>query len=89
MFYQLSQVDPLSAGGASVPGFPVGEDQRAQNFVAEDTHTFSPTLIAVARFSFLRNKFLYGERENHQPPSALDSNTSRVSQSPLDRHSSR
>ena len=69
MFYQLSQVDPLSAGGASVPGFPVGQDQRAQNFVAEDTHSFSPTLIAVGRFSFLRNKFLYGERENHQPPS--------------------
>ena len=46
MFYQLSQVDPLSPGGASVPGFPVGEDQRAQNFVAQETHTFSPTLIA-------------------------------------------
>src|SRR5580698_6150647 len=35
IFYQLSQVDPLSPGGASVPGFPVGEDQRAQNFVAD------------------------------------------------------
>jgi Carboxypeptidase regulatory-like domain/TonB dependent receptor len=69
MFFQLSQVDPLSSGGASVPGFPVGEDQRAQNFVAEDTHTFSPSLIAVGRFSFLRNKFLFGLRENHQPPS--------------------
>jgi hypothetical protein len=71
MFYQLSQVDPLSPGGASVPGFPVGEDQRAQNFVAQDTHTFSPVLIAVARFSFLRNKFLFGQHENHQPPSDL------------------
>ncbi len=71
MFNQLSQVDPLSPGGASVPGFPVGEDQRAQNFVAQDTHTFSPTLIAVARFSFLRNKFLFGEHENHQSPSSL------------------
>jgi hypothetical protein len=69
MFFQLSQLDPLTSGGASVPGFPVGEDQRAQNFVAEDTHTFSPNLIAVLRFSFLRNKFLFGERENHQPPS--------------------
>ena len=68
MFNQLSQLDPLAPGGASVPGFPVGEDQRAQNFVAEDTHTFSPTLIAVARFSFLRNKLLFGEHENHEPP---------------------
>jgi hypothetical protein len=71
MFYQLSQIDPLSPGGASVPGFPVGEDQRAQNFVAQETHTFSPNLVAVARFSFLRNKFLFGEREDHQPPSDL------------------
>ena len=71
MFYQLSQTDPLSPGGASVPGFPVGEDQRAQSFVAQETHTFSPSLIAVARFSFLRNKFLFGERENHQLPSSL------------------
>ena len=71
MFNQLSQVDPLSPGGASVPGFPVGEGQRAQNFVAQETHTFSPSLIAVARFSFLRNKFLFGERENHQTPASL------------------
>src|SRR6202021_3248289 len=71
MFNQLSQVDPLSPGGASVPGFPVGEDQRAQDFVADETHTFSPDIIAVARFSFLRNKFLFGEHENHQTPESL------------------
>src|ERR1700751_3224957 len=47
MFNQLSQVDPLPPGGASVPGFPGGEDQRAQNFVAQETHTFSPSVIAV------------------------------------------
>ena len=71
MFNQLSQLDPLSPGGASVPGFPVGEDQRAQNFVAEETHSFSPALVAVVRFSFLRNKFLFGEHQNQQPPSSF------------------
>jgi Outer membrane receptor for ferrienterochelin and colicins len=71
MFNQLSQIDPLSPGGASVPGFPVGEDQRAQNFVGQETHTFSPTLIAIGRFSFLRNKFLFGEHEDHQSPASL------------------
>jgi len=71
MFNQLSQLDPLSPGGASVPGFPVGEEQRAQNFVAQETHTFSPALIGVARLSYLRNKFLFGEREDHQAPSTL------------------
>jgi hypothetical protein len=50
MFNQLSQVDPLAPGGASVPGFPVGENQRAQDFVAQETHTYFPSLISVARF---------------------------------------
>jgi hypothetical protein len=31
-------------------------------------------VIGVLRFSFLRNKFLFGERTNHTPPSALGFN---------------
>jgi hypothetical protein len=57
--------------GANVPGFPVGEDDRAQNFVAQETHVFSPNTIGVARFSFLRNKFLLDEHLNHESPSDL------------------
>ena len=60
--------DPLSPAGASVPGFPIGENHRAQDFVAQETHTFSPSLIGTLRFSFLRNKFLFGERTNHTSP---------------------
>ena len=41
---------------------------RAQNFVAQETHTFSPSMIGIFRFSFLRNKFLRGERFNHTTP---------------------
>jgi len=66
-----SQVDPLSITGANVPGFPVGENTRAQNIALEDTHTFSPTLVDVARFSFLRYKFLFDEDLNHTPPSSF------------------
>lgn len=69
-----SRFDPLSPAGASVPGFPIGESHRAQNFVAQETHTFSPSVVGVLRFSFLRNKFLFGERTNHTPPSALGFN---------------
>jgi Carboxypeptidase regulatory-like domain/TonB dependent receptor len=69
-----TRFDPLSPAGASVPGFPVGESHRAQNFVAQETHTFSPSVVGVLRFSFLRNKFLFGERTNHTPPSALGFN---------------
>ena len=63
--------DPLSPVGANVPGFPVGEYDRAQNFVAQETHIFSPSTIGVARFSFLRNVFLLDEHLNHQSPSSL------------------
>jgi hypothetical protein len=63
--------DPLSPVGANVPGFPVGEYDRGQNFVAQETHVFSPTTIAVARFSYLRNKFLLDQHLNHESPSQL------------------
>ncbi|MGC2183421.1 MAG: carboxypeptidase regulatory-like domain-containing protein, partial [Terriglobales bacterium] len=69
-----TRFDPLSPAGASVPGFPVGEDHRGQDFVAQLTHTFSPTLIAVARFSFLRNKAMFGQRSNHISPTDLGFN---------------
>jgi hypothetical protein len=66
-----TRFDPLSPAGASVPGFPIGENHRAQDFVAQETHTFSPTLVGVLRFSFLRNKFIFGERVNHTSPADL------------------
>ena len=71
MFSGGPTTDPLSTSGANVPGFPVGEDDRAQNFVVQETHVFSPAVVSVARFSYLRNKFLFGERVNHEPPSSL------------------
>ena len=69
MFYQFFPGRPAIAQRRKRAWFPVGEDQRAQNIVAQETHAFSSNLVLVARFSFLRNKFLFGERENHQPPS--------------------
>jgi hypothetical protein len=66
-----TELHPIATSGASVPGFPVGQDQRAQNFVAQETHTFSPTTVGVFRFSYLRNKFLYGESENNTTPASL------------------
>jgi len=71
LFSDGNGFDPLSTSGASVPGFPVGEDHRAQNFVAQETHTFSPSVIGVFRFSFLRNKFLFDEHLNHTTPESL------------------
>src|SRR6202522_4288342 len=71
MFSTGPTTDPLSPVGANVPGFPVGEYDRAQNAVAQETHIFSPTIIGVVRFSFLRNTFLLDEHLNHESPADL------------------
>ena len=71
MYSSGPTTDPLSPAGANVPGFPVGEYDRAQNFVAQETHVFSPSVIGVARFSFLRNTFLLDQHLNHQSPVSL------------------
>jgi outer membrane receptor protein involved in Fe transport len=71
MYSSGPTTDPLSPVGANVPGFPVGEYDRGQNFVGQETHVFSPTTIAVARFSYLRNKFLLDQHLNHELPSDL------------------
>jgi hypothetical protein len=70
-FGQRTQTDPLSTAGANVPGFPVGENQRDQNFVAQETHTFSPSILGILRVSYLRNKFLLDEHINHTDPASL------------------
>ncbi len=71
MYSSGPTTDPLSPVGANVPGFPVGEYDRAQNFVAQETHLFSPEIIGVGRFSFLRNTFLLDQHLNHESPSDL------------------
>ena len=71
MYSSGPTTDPLSPVGANVPGFPVGEYDRAQNFVTQETHIFSPTTIGVARFSFLRNTFLLDQHLNHESLSDL------------------
>ena len=68
---QSAETDPLPQGGANVPGFPVSTSEREQNFVAQETHTFSPTLVGILRASYLRNKFLLGNSINHTDPSTL------------------
>jgi hypothetical protein len=66
-----TRFDPLSPAGAGVPGFPVGEDHRTQNLVAQWTRSFSGSLLGIARFAFLRNKFLFDEHLNNSSPASL------------------
>ena len=71
MYSSGPTTDPLSPVGANVPGFPIGEYDRAQNFVGQETHIFSPSTIGVARLSYLRNTFLLDQHLNHEPLSNL------------------
>jgi len=71
MFSTGPTTNPVSPSGASVPGFPVGEYDRAQNFVSQETHVFSTNTIGVVRFSFLRNTFLLSQHLNHESPADL------------------
>ncbi len=71
LFWNGSQVDPLSISGANVPGFPVGENFQAQSASIVETHSFSPAVVNVAQLSYLRNKLLAGEALNHASPSSL------------------
>jgi len=70
-FLNGTRFDPLSTSGAGVPGFPVGENHRTQSFDAQLTHTFSPSVVNIARFAFLRNKFLFNEHLNNTSPASL------------------
>ncbi len=54
-FYSLApQSEPFSPFGANVPGWGLQQTERNHMFVLSDTEVFSPTVINVARFGFMR-----------------------------------
>jgi outer membrane receptor protein involved in Fe transport len=66
-----SNYNPLSIKGADVPGFPVGDDITAQSATISETHSFSERTLNTLRASYFRNAFLFDQRFNQTPPSAL------------------
>ncbi len=66
-----SNFNPLSIKGAEVPGFPVGDDLTTQSFTIAETHSFSERTVNILRASFFRHSFLFDQRFNTTPPSAL------------------
>jgi hypothetical protein len=73
-FSQGSAYEPISIAGADVPGFPIGNDLRTQNFLISETHTFSPVILNYFRFSYFRNNFDFNQRFNQTPPSSVGFN---------------
>ena len=66
-----SEIDPLPIAGAGVPGFPVGDSIRTHSVTVSETHVFSPGTLQTFRAAFFRNEFIFGQRLNSTPPSAL------------------
>ena len=66
-----SELDPLPIAGAGVPGFPVGDSIRTHSVTVSETHVFSPGALQTFRAAFFRNEFIFGQRLNSTPPSAL------------------
>src|SRR3984957_15268860 len=60
---------PFSPFGGTVPGWGLGELQQNTMFVLSDTHVFTPNLINVARFGFMR---FNGLSRGDEPISAAD-----------------
>ncbi len=46
--------EPFTPFAATVPGWGTNQTERNDMFVLSDTHAFSPTLVNVARFGFMR-----------------------------------
>jgi hypothetical protein len=46
--------EPFTPFAATVPGWGTNQNERNDMFILSDTHVFSPTLVNVARFGFMR-----------------------------------
>jgi hypothetical protein len=67
-------INPVSVRGTDVPGFPTRDDITTHSGVVSYTHILSSTLTNSLRGGYLRYKFLYDQRLNQTPPSALGFN---------------
>jgi Carboxypeptidase regulatory-like domain/TonB-dependent Receptor Plug Domain len=69
-FYSRAPMqEPFSPFGASVPGWGLNETDRNHMFVVSDTHTFSPSLVNIARVGFMR---FQGYSKGDEPINAAD-----------------
>jgi hypothetical protein len=64
-------INPVSVRGSDLPGYPTRDDFTAHSAVLSNTHLFSPNLSNSLEGSFFRYEFLFDQRLNRTPPSAL------------------
>ena len=64
-------INPVSVRGTDLPGYPTRDDYTAHSTVGSNTYQISPSMINAIEGSFLRYEFLFDQRLNRTPPSAL------------------
>jgi len=64
-------INPVSVRGSDLPGYPTRDDFTAHSFVAGHTWLISSHITNSIEGSFFRYEFLFDQRLNKTPPSAL------------------
>jgi Carboxypeptidase regulatory-like domain/TonB-dependent Receptor Plug Domain len=70
-WFQGYNVNPVSVRGTDLPGYPTRDDFTANSAVLSNTHLFSPNMSNSVELSYFRYQFLFDQRLNTTPPSAL------------------
>jgi hypothetical protein len=73
-------INPVSVRGTDLPGYPTRDDFTANSFVVPHTALPSSSMTNSFEFSFFRYEFLFDQRLNKTPPSALGFNFDSASQ---------
>lgn len=71
VFQGSPEVDALSFGGGTLPGFAAQEDEHYKLFTAAYTHTFTPSLLNVLRADYTRLNFHTVDPDPEIQPSSL------------------
>ncbi|MEO8737983.1 MAG: hypothetical protein ABI380_15770, partial [Edaphobacter sp.] len=64
-------INPVSVRGSDLPGYPTRDDFTAHSLVGAHTWVFSSSMTNAFEASFFRYEFIFDERLNRTPPSAL------------------
>jgi Carboxypeptidase regulatory-like domain len=64
-------INPVSVRGSDLPGYPTRDDFTAHSFVAAHTLLVNSHITNSVEGSFFRYEFLFDQRLNRTPPSAL------------------
>jgi len=64
-------INPVSVRGTDAPGYPTRDDLKTHSLLLSNTRIFTPSLTNALRVSYFRHEFLFDQRLNRTPPSAL------------------